>query len=168
MKENPMRKIRIEKVVLNIGIGESGEKLEKAKNLLEQLTGKKAILTKTKRRTTFGVSKGREIGTKVTLRKDEATEILKRLLATKDNKLSPRCFDKNGNFSFGIHEHIDIPGVKYDPKIGILGMDVCVTLERPGFRVKKKRISKPVGKKHRISKEEAIEFIKKNFGITIE
>lgn len=163
-----MRKIRIEKVVLNIGIGESGEKLEKAKNLLEQLTGKKAILTKTKRRTTFGVSKGREIGTKVTLRKDEATEILKRLLATKDNKLSPRCFDKNGNFSFGIHEHIDIPGVKYDPKIGILGMDVCVTLERPGFRVKKKRISKPVGKKHRISKEEAIEFIKKNFGITIE
>ncbi len=163
-----MRKIRIEKVVLNIGIGESGEKLEKAKNLLEQLTGKKAILTKTKRRTTFGVSKGREIGTKVTLRKDEATEILKRLLATKDNKLSPRCFDKNGNFSFGIHEHIDIPGVKYDPKIGILGMDVCVTLERPGFRVKKKRISKPVGKKHRISKEEAMEFIKKNFGITIE
>jgi len=163
-----MRKIRIEKVVLNIGIGESGEKLEKAKNLLEQLTGKKAILTKTKRRTTFGVSKGREIGTKVTLRKDEAIEILKRLLATKDNKLSPRCFDKNGNFSFGIHEHIDIPGVKYDPKIGILGMDVCVTLERPGFRVKKKRITKPVGKKHRISKEEAIEFIKKNFGITIE
>jgi len=163
-----MRKIRIEKVVLNIGIGESGEKLEKAKNLLEQLTEKKAILTKTKRRTTFGVSKGKEIGTKVTLRKDEATEILKRLLATKDNKLSPKCFDKNGNFSFGIHEHIDIPGVKYDPKIGILGMDVCVTLERPGFRVKKKRITKPVGKKHRISKEEAIEFIKKNFGITIE
>lgn len=167
MEKNTMRKIRIEKVTLNIGVGESGEKLERARKLLESLTGRKIMETKTKKRSTFGVAKGRPIGAMVTLRGNEAVEFLRKILESKDKKLSERCFDRNGNFSIGIHEHIDIPGIKYDPKIGIFGMDICVTLERPGFRIKKRKISKKVGASHRIRKEESLAFVKENFGIEV-
>ncbi len=167
MEENPMRKIRIEKVTLNIGVGESGEKRERARKPLESMTGRKIVETKTKKRSTFGVAKGRPIGVMVTLRRNDALEFLKKILDSKDKKISERCFDRNGNFSIGIHEHIDIPSIKYDPKIGIFGMDVCVTLERPGFRIKKRKISKPVGGTHRISKEESVAFIREKFGIEV-
>ncbi|UCG95560.1 MAG: 50S ribosomal protein L5 [archaeon] len=167
MKENSMREIRIEKVTLNIGTGEAGEKLQRAKHLLESLTGKTATETRTKKRSTFGVAKGRPIGMKLTLRGKDAIKFLEKIIESKEKSLSKKCFDKNGNFSLGIHEHIDIPGVRYDPKIGIFGLDVCVTLERPGFRVKKRKISKVVGKKHRISREEAMDFVKKKFGIEV-
>lgn len=167
MEENPMRKIRIEKVTLNIGVGESGEKLEKAKKLLESLAGKTVMETKARKRSTFGVAKGRPIGVVVTLRGDKASEFLKNILESKDKKIKEKCFDRNGNFSIGVHEHIDIPGVRYDPKIGIFGMDVCVTFERPGFRIKKRKFSSPVGKKHRITREETMEFVKENFGVEV-
>ncbi|MCK4634394.1 MAG: 50S ribosomal protein L5 [Candidatus Aenigmarchaeota archaeon] len=167
MKENPMREIGIEKVTINICIGESGEKLERAKKLLESLTGKNAVKTKTKKRSTFGVQKGRPIGVKVTLRKKNAADFLKKIIDSKERKLNIKCFDGNGNFSIGIHEHIDIPGIRYDPKIGIFGMDVCVTLGRPGFRIKRRKISKSVGKSHRISKEESMDFVKKKFEIEV-
>lgn len=165
--KNVMKEIKIEKVTLNIGAGESGEKLEKAKKLLGSLTGKKVMETKTKKRTTFGVGRGRPIGAKVTLREDSAEEFLKKIFESKDKKISKKYFDKNGNFSIGVHEHIDIPSVRYDPKIGIFGMDVCVTLERPGYRVKRRKISKAIGKSHKITKEEAISFVKEKFGIEV-
>jgi len=164
---NPMQNIRIEKITINIGCGEAGEKLEKAKKMLERLTDRKILITKTHRRTTFGTAKGRPIGCKVTLRGKEAEEFLKKALDAVDFKLSENVFDSQGNFSFGIKEHIDIPGVKYDPEIGIFGMDVCVTLERPGFRVKRKRISHEIGKKHLIKPEEAKEWVVKNYGVEI-
>ena len=164
---NPMREIKIEKVTLNIGIGETGSKLERAKNLLESLTDKKVVKTKAKRRSSFGLSRGRPIGVRVTLRGENAKKFLERVFETKEGKIKEKSFDKNGNFSVGIHEHIDMPGVRYDPKIGIFGMDVCVTLERPGYRVKRKKISKKIGKSHKISKEESINFIKKNFKVDI-
>lgn len=167
-KENVMRKIRLEKITINIGAGESGPLLDKSKKMLEKISGKKAVKTKTRKRTTFGVPKGKPIGVKVTLRGKAALDVLKNMLKAVENKLKSSQFDANGNFSFGIDEYINIPGVKYDPDIGILGMDVCVTLERPGFRIKKRRIRpKKIGKKHRISKEDAIRWATEELGIKV-
>jgi large subunit ribosomal protein L5 len=153
---NPMREIRLEKVTLNIGAGEAGEKLETAKKLLEKLSGIKVVVTKTRKRSTFGVAKNRPIGVKVTLRGEKAKEFLKSALKANENRLKPEQFDNSGNFSFGIKEYIDIPGVKYDHEIGIMGMDVCVTLTRPGYGISKRKIRpKKIGKAHRITKDEA-------------
>jgi large subunit ribosomal protein L5 len=162
-----MRRIRIEKLTINIGCGNAGEKLDRAKNLLSKLIDKKIVITKTLDRNTFGGSKGRPIGVKVTLRKKDAEEFLEKAFEAVENKLQKRIFDAQGNFSFGIKEHIDIPGVKYDPDVGIMGMDVCVTLERPGFRVKKKRLGSKIGKSHLIKPEDAIEWVTKNYKVEI-
>ncbi|MFH1473709.1 MAG: 50S ribosomal protein L5 [Candidatus Aenigmatarchaeota archaeon] len=164
---NPMRSIRIEKITVNIGCGDSGEKLEKAKQLLAELTKKKIVVTRTHGRTTFGMAQNRPIGCKVTIRGNDAKEFLKKALVAAEKKLPRTVFDSTGNFSFGVKEHIDIPGVNYDPNIGIFGMDVSVTLERPGFRIKKKKLSSKVGKKHLIKPEEAIEWVTKNFEVQI-
>lgn len=164
---NNMRKIRIEKITINIGCGEAREKLEKAKMLLEKLTGKKVVITNTRKRTTFGSAKGMPIGCKVTLRRKDAEEFLKKAFEARDKKLSKNIFDSQGNFSFGIKEHIDIPGVRYDPDIGIFGMDVCVTLERPGFRVKRRKIPDKIGKNHLIKPEDAIDWVSKNYGVEV-
>lgn len=164
-KENPMRTIRIEKVVLNIGCGTKLNP-EHAKALLESIAGSRAVITKTKRRTTFNVPKNKDIGCKVTVRKN-AAEFLRRLLEAKDNRLKASSFDSTGNFSFGIKEYIDIPGLDYYPKIGLLGMDVCVSLSRPGYSIKYRRLPEKMGKKHLITKDEAMGFIKK-FGAKVE
>jgi large subunit ribosomal protein L5 len=164
---NPMQNIRIEKITLNIGCGEAGEKIDKAKKLLEVLTAKKVVITATHKRTTFGMAKGRPIGCKVTLRGKDAEEFFKKALDAVDFKLSKNVFDRQGSFSFGIKEHISIPGVRYDPDIGIFGMDVCVSLERPGFRIKRKKIPKKIGKKHLIRPEEAMDWVVKNYKVEI-
>ena len=167
--ENPMRKIRIEKVTLNIGAGEPGEKLEKSKKILEKITGKKIIITKTHKRTTFGGAKGRQIGAMTTLRGEAAMKFLKMAFHSVGSKLKSSQFDSTGNFSFGVAEYINLPGIKYDPDIGILGMDVAITLTRPGYRVKKRKLRHAkVGKNQLIKKEEAIEFAKKELGLKIE
>jgi len=166
--ENPMREIRLAKLTLNIGCGQPGEKLEKAKKLLATLTGKKIVETHTSNRTTFGTPKGRAIGCKVTLRGKGLEEFLKRLLDAADYKIRKKSFDKQGNVSFGVHEHIQIPGVKYDPDIGIYGMDVCLTLERRGFRVSRKKNPDKVGKLHRIKPEDAEKWMIQNFNVKVE
>ena len=166
--ENPMRTIRIEKVTLNIGCGGDKEELEKAEKLLEYLTGGKPVITKSKRRSTFDMIKGKPIGVMITLRKKKAEEFLKKSLQAVENKLKASQFDKNGNFSFGIKEYIDIPNVKYNHEIGLLGLDVSVTLERPGFGIKRRRIQKrkmPI--KHKISREEGMNWTKNNFEVEI-
>ena len=91
-----------------------------------------------------------------------------RSIQAKENKIEATKFDNNGNFSFGIAEYIDIPDVDYDPDIGILGFDVAVTLERPGYRVRKRKYrQQKVGKDHIIKAEEAIEWVKREFGIEV-
>ncbi len=122
--DNVMRRIMLEKITLNMGAGEPGPKLEKAEAILKRITGKKVVVTKTHKRTTFGGPKNRPIGVKVTIRGKEAMELLKTLLQAVEKRVKPSQFDENGNFSFGIAEYINIPGLKYDPDIGIMGMDV--------------------------------------------
>ncbi|ACJ15564.1 LSU ribosomal protein L5P [Thermococcus onnurineus NA1] len=167
---HPMRKPRIAKVTINIGVGESGERLTKAETMLEQLVGQKPIRRHAKQTNKdFGIRRGEPIAVKVTLRGKKAEEMLRRLLAAVDNKLKASNFDEHGNFCFGIDEHINIPGVEYDPEIGIFGMDVCVTLERPGFRVaKRKRQRKKIPNRHKLTKEEGIVFAMEEFNVQVE
>jgi large subunit ribosomal protein L5 len=159
----------IEKVVINIGVGQAGEKVEKALRVLADLTGRKPVPTRAKKTVRdFGIRRGENIGAKVTLRGPEAERLLRRLLEAKGNRIPASCFDENGNFSFGIKEHIEIPGMKYDPEIGIFGMDVCVSLARPGYRVARRRRARShVGKAHRIGKEEAIAYVKGALGVEV-
>jgi len=166
---NPMREVRVEKVTLNIGVGEGGEKLSKAETLLERLTGQKPARTMAKKTIReFGMRKGEPVGVKVTLRGKRAEEMLPKLLQAVDNRLSSSCFDGHGNFSFGIKEYIDLPGVRYDPEIGMFGMDVCVTLERPGYRVKRrKRQPRRIPSSHALTREEAIKFVTEKWGVTV-
>lgn len=164
-----MRRIKISKVVVNIGVGESGEKLEKAMKVLEELTGQKPCPTRARKTIReFGIKRGENIGCKVTLRGKKVEDFLKRVLAVKKFTLSESCFDDYGNVSFGIHEHISIPGVKYDPSLGIFGMNICVKLERPGYRVALRRCKRSkIGKKHRVSKEEAISYFIEKLGVNV-
>lgn len=165
MKDNVMRSIGVEKVVLNIGCGTT-RKIDDAVNVLSHISGRKPIITKSRKRSTFNVPKGKQIGCKVTVRND-VYKFLERLLEAKEKTLKQSSFDSTGNVSFGIKEHIEIPNVEYNPKIGIIGLDVCVTLTRPGYRVKKKKICSAVGKQHVIKKDDAIEFMKNRFNVKI-
>ncbi|MGQ9679459.1 MAG: 50S ribosomal protein L5 [Candidatus Bathyarchaeia archaeon] len=167
---NPMLKPRIGKIVVNIAKGESGEPLERAMAILEQITNQKPCMRKSKKTIrAFGIRKNEPISCLVTLRGEKAETFLTRSLEAVGNRISQKSFDENGNFAFGIKEHIDIPGTKYEPNLGITGMDIIVHVERPGYRVKRRRRAKSkIGRPHRLTKEEAIEFIKNRFGIGIE
>ncbi len=165
--QNKMREIKIEKITLNIGVGSSGDKLNKAKRLLENITYAKAVETKTmKRIPAWGLRPKLAIGCKVTLRGRKAEELLTRLFKSLDNKLKQSNFDNFGNFSFGIKEYIDIPGVEYNPEFGIIGLEVAVTLERPGFRIKRRLKERKIPFRHKIQKHEAIDFVKSKFNTT--
>ena len=164
-----MKKIFLEKVVLNMGIGRSGDAIEAGKRCLEQISGKKPNAREAKQTLRdWGVRKGEPIGVAVTARGQDARVLLKRLLDAKANKVSGRSFDDFGNLSFGIREHIDIPDVKYDPQIGILGLEVAVALARPGYSIRKRSKHKAsVGKRHVITSEEAKNYMKEEFGVDI-
>jgi large subunit ribosomal protein L5 len=159
-ESNLMKRIYIDKVILHIGVGQAGEKLEKAKKVLQEITGQEPSERRAKKTIRdFGIHKGEKIAVMVTLRKKKALEILQKVLAARGNSVPLSSVDEAGNLAFGIKEHIDIPGTKYNPEIGIFGLDVIVNLARPGYRVqRRKRCRSSIGKEHRITKEEAIEF----------
>ena len=163
-----MKEIHVSKVVINIGVGKSGDPVEKAKNALSELTGKTPSVRGAKKSVRdFGIHKGEPIGAMVTMRRTDATNFLRRIMESKGNVIKNSSFDNNGNISFGIHEHIDIPGTKYNPDIGIFGMDVCAALTRPGYRISKRRNPSRIGKNHKITKDESIEFFKTQFGVEV-
>ncbi|HLD11073.1 MAG TPA: 50S ribosomal protein L5 [Candidatus Nanoarchaeia archaeon] len=162
-----LKGINIEKVTLNIGVGQPGDKLEKAMKLLKTITGAKPIQTKTmKRIPSWGIRPRLAIASKVTIRGKKAEELLKRLLDAVDNVIPEKKFDLHGNFSFGIQEYINISNVNYDVEVGIIGLEVAVTFTRPGYRIQKRLLKKSkISKNHKLKREEVIQYMKDNFKI---
>jgi large subunit ribosomal protein L5 len=163
-----MRDIRITKVVLNIGSGDDKNRQENAKKLLETVSGAKPTDAISKRRLPeFKIAKGQKIGTFVTLRGEPAVKVLNRLLDAVDYKVQEKAITDN-SLSFGIKEYIDINGIKYDPKIGMLGMNVNVSFKRKGARVEQRKIKRAsVPARHKIiQREELKEYLKNVFKVT--
>lgn len=166
---NPMRTPVIEKVIVHMGVGESGQHLVDAENILTEITGQTVIRAFARMTVpAFGIRKKEPIGCKVTLRGENAENFLTTSLGIIENTLRSSQFDANGNVSFGIEEHTDFPGMRYDPNIGVFGMDVVVVLKRPGDRISKRRIGQrkvPYG--HKMNKEDAIAFLKENYSVEV-
>ena len=159
----------IEKVTINIGVGEAGERLKKAETVLKNLTNHKPIetLSKTTNKD-LAIRKKMPIGCKVTLRGKDADEFLKEALITREKKMADYSFDDQGNLSFGIPDHTLFKSQKYDPNIGIFGMDVCITMKKPGYRVKNRRIlPKHIPYRHRVKKEETIKFFIEKYNMEV-
>jgi len=168
---NPMRNLEIEKLTLNIGSGKSQERLDKGVKLLKMLTGISPVKTITKKRIpAWQLRPGLPVGCKLTMRKGKVSELISLFLKARDNVLHESNFDSEGNVSFGIHEYIDIPNAKYDPEVGIMGLQVCISLKRKGgYRIKNRKLKrKTIPKRHRVTKEEAKSFIEKNFNVKIK
>lgn len=167
---NPFRKPKIEKLTINIAVGEAGEELNKASRILELLTNKKPVILKAKKSVKdFNLRKGQSIAVKVTLRGESAITFLKRVLFVSDNRILRSSFDNFGNFSIGVDEHIKLPNVKYIPELGITGFNVSVRIVRPGYRIKTRRKQRSkIPKKHYISKFEAIHFMEKTGAEIVE
>jgi len=159
---NKMLVPKISAVVINCSVGKSGEPLEKARKILEELTGRKPKLVRAKKTIKqFDIHKKQPIGWVVTLRGQEAFDFLKRAISVYDFKVYEGSMDKYGNFSFGIDEHIKLPGTRYDPELGTIGFDVSVTMERAGYRVIRRRLRKSkIPERHRVKKEEVILYLK--------
>jgi large subunit ribosomal protein L5 len=165
---NPWRRVRVMKVVVNSGVGESGEPLQKARKVLEMITHQKPVGTRS--RTTnrdFGIREGQEIGAKVTLRGPAAREFLGRAFDARDRQLDPESIDRNGNVSFGIPDYTDFPGMKYDPAIGIHGFDISVELGRAGARIRDRRVRRrALPRPMRVARDEARTFLAAEFKLT--
>jgi large subunit ribosomal protein L5 len=164
-----MRDLYIDKLVVHMGVGESGDKLVKAEEIMKTITRQTPVRTIAKTtQPAFNIRKGAPIGCKVTLRGKPAQEFFKTSLGIVDRILFDTQFDKTGNFSFGIEEHTDYPGMSYDPQIGIYGMDINVVLERRGIRITRRRMEqKRLPAKQRVSKEDAIQFLKQNYQVEV-
>lgn len=159
----------IAKVTVNIGVGEAGEKLKKAESVLEGVTKQKPVQTLSKTTNKdWGLRKFMPIGCKVTLRKKAAEAFLRSALKIRENKISEYSFDNQGNFSFGVPDHTLFEGQKYDPSIGIFGMDICVTVENPGYRIKHRRIDRrKIPQRHELNKEATMKFISETFSVEV-
>jgi large subunit ribosomal protein L5 len=162
-----MREPRIEKVVAHMGVGEGGRELATGEDILEELTGQAPVRTTAKRANQeFGIREGDPIGAKVTLRGEKAEDFLERALGVAE--LNRSQFDETGNFSFGVQEHTDFPSQEYNPNIGIYGLDVTVTLVRPGYRVSKRdQVTRSIPSGHRLTPEDAARFLESSMDVTI-
>jgi large subunit ribosomal protein L5 len=165
-----MEKVIISKATLNIGVGESGERLSRAIDLLKSLTGQKPVKTFSKvTNPEFGIRKRQPIACKVTLRGEKANNAIKLVLDGIGNNINKSQFDDQGNLSFGIAEHIDMPSIRYDPDIGIFGINVNITFEKLGYRIKRRKIRKNrIPARHMVKKDQSIKYMEDNFNVNIE
>ncbi|OPY48969.1 MAG: 50S ribosomal protein L5 [Methanosaeta sp. PtaU1.Bin060] len=166
---NVMLEPKIDKVVVHVGVGESGQRLVNAETILKAITHQNPVRSVAKKTLpNFGIKKKEPIGTKLTLRGKAAEDFLAVALKAAGNTLKRSQFDLQGNFSFGIEEHTDFPGMRYDPEIGIFGMDVTVALKRAGYRIAKRRVAqKKLPARQRLGKEDTIAYVQKKFGVEI-
>ncbi|MGB1698233.1 MAG: 50S ribosomal protein L5 [Thermoplasmatota archaeon] len=164
-----MQAPRIAKVTVNMGVGEGGDRLAKAEATMEKLTGQKPMRTFGKMNNRdLGVRPGMPIGCKVTLRGEGAESFVQRALYTRHNKIFNWSFDNQGNLQFGVTDHTTFEGERYDPEIGVFGMDVAITLEKPGHRIKHRRLlSRKVPARHRVTREEALAFLTEKFTMEV-
>src|SRR5512136_2385721 len=145
-----MRDIYIDKVVVHMGVGESGEKLVKAENIMKTITRQTPIRSIAKRtQPAFSIRKGAPIGCKVTLRGKSARDFITTALGIVNKTIFESQFDKSGNFAFGI-----------------VGMDVNVVLERKGIRITRRHMEqKKLPTKQRVNKTDAVVFLKEKFQV---
>jgi len=169
VKENMMTKPFIEKVTVNVCVGNDKPGMLKAEKLLKKITEKDPVKSCAKKRlATWQIRPGLPIGYKVTLRNEEANKFLQWVLDSKGKKINSSSFDEFGNFSVGFHEYLDLNGIKYDADIGIMGFEVMVTFSKPGYRIKKRVLNtKRVPLRHKVKKVEAIDFVKNNFKVEV-
>lgn len=167
--ENPLRTITIEKVVVNIGVGEAGERLIKAAQVLEMLTGRQTIQTLSKTTNKdLGIRKGMPIGVKLTLRRELAEEFFKKAMWVRENRIANYSFDHEGNLSFGIADYTDFPNMRYDPEIGIFGLSISVAFSRKAKRVQLRRHARRrIPKRHRTTPEEIKGLLEKKYDIEV-
>ncbi|MFA9517512.1 50S ribosomal protein L5 [Halopenitus sp. H-Gu1] len=165
--EHEMRQPRVEKVVVHMGVGEGGEPLADAEEIIETITDQQSVRTTAKRTVgEFDIRQGDPIGTKVTLRGENAEEFLATALELVD--ISPSQFDERGNLSFGVDDHTDFPSLEYDPNIGIYGLDVTVSIVRPGYRVSKRNtVTRSIPKSHQMTAEDARAYLEENFDLEV-
>ncbi|TFG10316.1 50S ribosomal protein L5 [Candidatus Heimdallarchaeota archaeon] len=168
-EKHPMKKPLLKALIINTGVGESGPRFERAKEVLRQITNREPVDRPAKDSIRgFGIRKGEPIGAVVTLRGEDAKILLKRLLYAYDYEVKSSSFDQQGNFAFGITEHVDIEDAPFDPMLGTIGFNVVVKIERPGYRVKhRQRKRQKLPKKQYVTPEEAMEFVVTEFNMKI-